>query len=118
MEQKILDEIHTNKFEHRQTLFKFVSSFVFYGFLGNLLGGLLNYCIVKIQGENPKKLNCAFTLLYSLGILGVIFFVALKVKKGILFDDWLYDTFVGFIFAVTFFNAFQSLSENSICLFK
>ena len=115
--QHIEKELHTNLYEHRESILKFVGYFVIYGILGVVLGGLLDYFVGKAQGTTPSKIVCGGWLVGLLAINAVVFYVLLLVKKGIKFDDWMMSTFVGFVFSLCFFTAQSRLASNMQCIF-
>ena len=109
---------HPNKFEHTETLFKFLRSFSICGVLGGVLGQLIDRTITNLQGTRTDWGSAA--LFYCLQILlnGVAFFALFKAIKfsapeGILtFDDWISGTFQGLIFATTVYQVQEQLSAN------
>lgn len=109
---------HPNKFEHTETLFKFMQSFVICGLAGGIVGQLLDRTIVNLQGNRTGWWSSA--LFYSLQIIfnGLTFYALFKAIKftspeGILtFDDWVSGTFQGLIFATTVYQVQEQLSAN------
>jgi drug/metabolite transporter (DMT)-like permease len=116
--QHIEEELHTNIYEHRESYEKFLLYFIGYGILGVALGGTLDYAIKKAQGPTPKRLSCFGWLLGNLLITATAFFVILKLKRGVKFDDWMMATFAGFIFSLCYFTSQSNLSSNMQCVFN
>ena len=63
------------------------------------------------------SIDCALLVILELFLIITIFYVLFKfVKYGkLFFDDWLWGTFSGFVFALTFFASTPSLAANISC---
>ena len=123
--EQIVKEIqeHTpeyNKYEHEWHPFTFSSRVVLWGVLGAVLGGATQKLFDVLQGDNiqtQSKLKCSgYGVLYLI-VLAVIFYVVLRVVSR-QFDDWMLGTISGFIFALSYFAAQTTLSQNIQCLFR
>ena len=114
---ELVTSLHTNEYEHRESLFKFVQIFFMFGFLGLLVGGFFDYAIRKIESDTTNKLECAGYLGIQFVLIAIFFYALLVLKKGVAFDDWLMGTFAGSIFALSFFTVQQQLTNNMQCIF-
>ena len=109
---------HPNKFEHTETLFKFMQSFVICGIAGGLVGQLIDRSIVNLQGNRTGWWSAAAFYTLQIVINGVMFYGLFKTIKftspeGILtFDDWVSGTFQGLIFATTVYQVQEQISAN------
>jgi hypothetical protein len=102
-------------YEHRKSLTSFLYYFMIASAVGLLSGALLDFAATKVRGEK-KRWKCALTLTGQIVVVGVIFYILFKLSgPKLFFDDWMMSTFSGFIFALTFFGAQTSLSENINC---
>lgn len=125
LEKHILEEhVHSNRFEHRQSLTRFLVNFFVYAFLGILLGGLIDRVVAKVRGDLNSKWRCLSALSAQLAVTGTAFYILVKLSEtqnlnflfGLMFDDWMMGTWQGFIFALTFFGTQQSLTDNIQCV--
>jgi len=111
LEAKIEDKLHVNKSEHKETFIEFTSRFVFYALLGAALGGIADIASNKLRNKSNSKVRCGLILLLQLFVIGSIFFWLTRANFQIPFDDWLMETWTGFVFAITFFSSQKSLSD-------
>lgn len=117
LRSKIETELHTNLYEHRENIVRFLVVFLICGFLGLLLGGIFDYTINKFEGTETNRLKCAGWLTIQLLITGTSFYLAITLKRtGIPFDEWMMNTFAGFIFALSLFTVQHKFNENMQCL--
>ena len=113
LKENILNEVHTNKLEHKEGYLQFVFLFVFYAFLGIISGAFVDIISKKARYNSTSKLKCFGILATQLLVIGSVFFLLMKIrfKSGIIFDDWMMATWSGFVFSLTFFTSQKSLSE-------
>lgn len=117
VQAEVEKKLHVNLYEHSENPIRFVGSFVLFGLLGTLFGGLLDRLIAHFQGTTTNKTSCAEYLLLNLILVGLLVYMLLRFKQvGLRFDDWMMGTFSGFIFALAFFNTQEKLSKNMQCL--
>ena len=103
-------------YEHRKSLTLFLYYFMIASAVGLFSGALLDFAVTKARGEK-KRWKCALALTGQIVVVGVIFYILFKLSgPKLFFDDWMMNTFSGFIFALTFFGAQSSLSENISCV--
>lgn len=109
---------HPNKFEHTETLYKFMQSFVICGLAGGLVGQLIDRSIVHLQGNRTSWWSAAAFYTLQIILNGVMFYALFKSIKftaaeGVLsFDDWVSSTFQGLIFATTVYQVQDQISAN------
>lgn len=115
--EQLVNKLHVNKYEHRDSIYKFMQVFFMSGFLGLFIGGLFDYIVRHAEGTEPSKPRCFGYLTLQFAFTGLFFYFALLYKRGISFDDWMMSTFAGFIFALSFFTVQQTLTNNMLCLF-
>lgn len=115
-------KLHTNDYEHRN-LWPFYKSCLVAGFLGLLVGSLIEGLMKNIEDHSPLKpdsrLGCASLLGIQLSFIALSLFagnVAPFIRKVLYFDDWLMGTFAGFLFALCFINIQNRLSQNMTCV--
>lgn len=113
LKENIVNELHTNKSEHKEGYVKFVFLFVFFALVGIISGGLVDFVSKKARNNSTSKIKCFGILSAQLFVIGSVFFflMQLRVKSGIVFDDWMMGTWSGFIFSLTFFTSQKSLSD-------
>lgn len=113
LKANILNEVHTNKQEHKENYFQFVFYFIFYALLGIIAGALVDVASKKARNNSNSKAKCFGILLLQLLAIGTIVYVLMqfKFKSGISFDDWLMATWSGFIFSLAFFTTQKSISD-------
>lgn len=97
--------------EHLSSYVSFVSWLSIAAFVGIVAGTLIDKFI------NVLSLDCTLLVIIELLLIITIFYVFFKfVKYGkLFFDDWLWGTFSGFMFALTFFASLPSLASNISC---
>jgi hypothetical protein len=115
-------KLHTNAYEHTDILL-FYKNCLLSGFLGLLLGALIEQSIKTIEDHTALKgqsrLECAGLLWIQLSFISFALYLGNStpfIKKILYFDDWLMGTFAGFLFALTFINVQNRLSTNVTCL--
>jgi tetrahydromethanopterin S-methyltransferase subunit D len=108
------DVFHTNKNEHKIHPFRFILRIGFFGLLGVVLGGLLNWAINRIKNDYTNRWTCSGILVLQMFTISFIFWIA-SFLLGATIDDWVMNTWAGFLFALTFFTAQSSLSNNIDC---
>ncbi len=111
---------HANDFENSESIVRFLSYFLFYGFLGGAFGQLIDRGISKLQGDQDGWIHAL--LFYALQILlnGLVFFTLFKTThfhspasgKIMTFDDWMSSTFQGLVFATTMYQVQDQISIN------
>jgi hypothetical protein len=108
------DVFHTNKDEHKIHPMRFILRIAFFGLLGVLLGGALNWAVNRIHNDYTNRWTCAGILVLQMFVIAFIFWIA-SFLLGATIDDWVMNTWAGFLFALTFFTAQSSLSNNIDC---
>ena len=109
---------HPNDFEHKETFIKFLSYFIFYGFLGALLGRSIDNSIEYLNNEEDSRQKQIGLFFLQILINGIIFFVAFQTLTfkfnniNLTFDDWISSTFQGLIFATTMYSMQNKLFDN------
>ena len=113
LKQNIVNEMHTNKSEHKEGYFQFVFLFVFYALVGIISGAIVDFVSKNARNNSNSKIKCFGILTVQLIVIGSVFFSLMKVqfRSGIVFDDWMMATWSGFIFSLTFFTSQKSLSD-------
>jgi hypothetical protein len=109
------DVFHTNKDEHKLHPFRFVARIAFFGLLGVITGGIVNWAVSLIPNDYTKQWTCAGILALQMIITAILFWGA-SFLLGATFDEWVMDTWAGFLFALTFFTAQAALSNNIDCV--
>ena len=102
-----------NTSEHSANIFKFIFIILFYGMLGIVVGGFNEKIVETIDySTSYKRLNIVLSIFTQLLINGVELYIVFQFTKSdtIVFDDWLWNTFAGFIFGVTLFSSQTTLS--------
>ena len=115
MEEHIKAVLHVNRYEHKQNPLLFVSRIVGFGAFGAVFGALIEFLIRQIPNSERNKWACAGIFLLQLAIVAVVGLGA-SYLYGQDIDDWVMATWVGLLFALTFFNAQPSLSSNITCV--
>jgi ABC-type Fe3+-siderophore transport system permease subunit len=103
--------------EHRESFFKFLLTVTIFAFIGAMLGGLLDKLVNWMQGNRKSTWDCIGFVLVQLIITSAIFYIVLKyiIVRPVPFDDWMINTFAGFLFTITFFTSQETLTKNSEC---
>ena len=109
---------HPNKFQHTESLFKFMQSFLICGLAGGVVGQLIDRTITNLQGNRTGWWTAASFYTIQIVFNGLLFFALFKGIKfsspeGVLtFDDWVSSTFQGLIFATTVYQVQEQISAN------
>jgi len=109
---------HPNKFEHTETAFKFIQSFLICGLAGGLVGQVIDRSVVNLQGDRRGWWSAAAFYTLQILINGLIFYGLFKLIKftapegTLTFDDWISGTFQGLIFATTVYQVQEQISAN------
>ena len=111
---------HANVFEHTEGLGWFMFYFMLCGFVGGLVGALIN----KFVGywKPQSRYACLSAFLGQLVMNGLFFwaffeFLKVQTRSGNLkVDDWIGNTFQGLIFATTFYALQSELADNLSCV--
>jgi hypothetical protein len=108
---------YNQKGEHRESFFKFILIVTGFALLGSILGGLLDKLVNWLQDSKFAWYQCFGFLILQLLITSVVFFLMLKfiVVRPVPFDDWMINTFAGFLFTITYFTSQETLTKNSEC---
>ena len=115
---KMKPPAHPNKFEHTETLIKFLGYFVLYGFIGGIVGRCIDFSIAKIKGTRDEKLFALLMIILQIVFNGLFFYFVFKIYKfrggsvELTFDDWISSTFQGLIFATTLYSVQDQLMIN------
>jgi len=116
--KKVESEMHINKFEH--TAFgNFFKSIFIATFLGLLIGALVDKAVKWGQDQfTDGRFTCAAFTVAHLSVIIVLLYTfnrAPFIRKTLYFDDWLWNTFAGFMFAILFMAAQFQLTSNIRC---
>lgn len=109
---------HPNKFEHTENIVFFLGFFVLYGFVGGIVGRLLDFSVAKIKGSHDEKLYAAAMILLQIIFNGLFFYLVFRIYRfrfgnvELTFDDWISSTFQGLIFATTLYSVQDQLMVN------
>ena len=117
LEQHIEEQMHYNLYEHKQKPLLFVARVFFFGALGVLCGAAVEAVITTIPNDESNQGICASILLLQLFTVAVLFLIASYIY-GYTIDNWVMETWAGFLFALTFFTSQQSLTTNTMCTFQ
>jgi hypothetical protein len=100
--------------EHKAKLPQFLLVIIWYGLLGAMVGGANEWLLRKIQGQRNTRLEALAFIVLQLVFVGVELFIVFQYtqKHTLVFDDWLWNTFAGFIFGVTFFSGQDNITRN------
>lgn len=109
--------MHYNLFEHRERPFLFLGRVFLFGLLGILGGALVEALVTRVPNDGASRWRCAGLVAFQLAIVAGLFLVASFVF-GSSIDNWVMETWAGFLFAITFFVAQQSLTTNTMCAFN
>jgi hypothetical protein len=97
-----------NTSEHTANIFQFCWLVIFYGLLGSVVGGFNEKIIESINYSTTyKRLNVLLSLVTQLLLNAIELYILFNFTQSnsVVFDDWLWNTFAGFIFGVTLFNS-------------
>jgi H+/Cl- antiporter ClcA len=111
---------HSNEFEHREKFIPFLLYFLFYGFVGGIIGRLLDSFISALKHDDDSKQKSVLLYFLQLLINGIFFFIAFKTitikskyyNYSLSLDDWIGSTFQGLIFATTMYSMQNNLYVN------
>jgi len=113
--QEFEAESEFNAKEHTWSFSRFIAMFVFWGFLGILLGGFINLTVVKFQGAINKAFakwqTSAWFAFVQILELGLVSYAAIHILSR-KFDDWIWSSFSGMIFWLTLIVSQTRLSTN------
>lgn len=109
------DVFHTNKNEHKLRPVVFCARIVAFALLGILLGSILEWIIEQIPNDQTSRAKCGGLLLLQL-VLIAVFLLAASWVLGAGVDEFVMETWAGFLFGVTFFVGQTSLASNTQCL--
>jgi hypothetical protein len=100
--------------EHKDSLPFFLARIIFFGMLGSVVGGANEWLMQKLQGARNTKLYSAVFIVTQLALIGLEFYVIFRYtqKNTVVFDDWLWNTFAGFIYGVTLFSGQDGITAN------
>lgn len=103
-----------NREEHSFTVLRFVVQLVFFGLIGALVGGLINYSIIKLQGHSPTSTSWGHSFWY---VFLQLFFISAVAYMSIHFisrnfDDWIWSSFSGMMFWLIFISSQSRLMSN------
>ena len=113
-----LETIFVNpKGEHRESFMKFLARVMAFALLGCILGGLLDKLINWLQDSKFAWWQCFGFLVLQLLITSIVFYILLKylIVRPVPFDEWMINTFAGFLFTITYFTSQETLTNNSEC---
>ena len=113
-----LENIFVNqKGEHRESFMKFLALVTGFALLGCILGGLLDKLINWVQDSKFAWWQCFGFLVLQLLITSIVFYILLKylIVRPVPFDEWMINTFAGFLFTITYFTSQETLTKNSEC---
>ena len=117
-EDRLKELFHINKYEHVNELRYIVTVFI-YSLVGILVGSIVNASIKKIQGSNTRKRSsCIFFGTLNILVIIVMFWllnVRAFIRKGLYFDDWIWNTMAGFLCITLFFESQTQLAANMAC---
>ena len=113
--QKFETRLEYNRMEHLRAFGPFVVSLTLFGVLGLLVGGLANYSIVKLQGPVDRQtvpyLDSFWYTLAHIVVLALIAYAGIHLVSRT-FDDWIWSSFTGMMFWLTFLSSQTRLVTN------
>jgi hypothetical protein len=94
---------------------KFLALVTGFALLGCILGGLLDKLINWVQDSKFAWWQCFGFLVLQLLITSIVFYILLKyvIVRPVPFDEWMINTFAGFLFTITYFTSQETLTKNS-----
>jgi hypothetical protein len=117
LESHIEAQMHYNAYEHRERPLMFVGRVFLYGVVGILCGALVEFIVTRVPNDGTSQVRCGGLLAMQLAVIAGLFLGASFVF-GYTIDNWVMETWAGFLFALTFFTAQQSLTSNTMCTFN
>ena len=106
-----------SRYERKQTFLKFMTVVLLWAIIGCILGALLDKLIDYFQRDKTAPWQCFGFLVLELFITCIVFYVMLQyiVVRPVSFDEWMMNTFAGFLFSLTYFTSQVTLSKNADC---
>lgn len=117
LEAHIESQMHYNLYEHRERPFLFIGRIFLFGLLGILIGAAIEALVTRVPNDESSQVKCGLLLSMHLAIVAVLFWLA-SLVLGYTIDNWVMETWAGFLFALTFFTSQQSLTSNTMCTFR
>jgi hypothetical protein len=118
-EDRLKELFHINTYEHVNQ-FRFVTTVFIYAMVGILVGSIVNAGLQKLQGNSNRRSRIKCILFGTLNIIVIIFMfwflnVRSFIRKGLYFDDWIWNTMAGFLCITLFFETQTQLAANMAC---
>lgn len=117
LEQHIEEQMHYNRFEHREKPWLFMGRIIFYGLLGVIGGAVVEAIITRVPNDGTSQVRCGLLIGLHLAVIAGVFLAA-SLVFGAGIDNWVMETWAGFMFGITFFTSQQSLTTNALCTFN
>jgi sulfite exporter TauE/SafE len=118
-EDRLKDLFHINKYEHLN-VFRYLVSVFIYALVGIIVGSVLNSGLQELQGNRNRNNRLRCVMFGSINIIIIILLFWLLnirtfIRKGLYFDDWIWNTMAGFLCITLFFETQTLLASNMAC---
>jgi len=112
--KKFEERIEFNRLEHKKPGLTFIFSLTWTAIVGLVLGGLVNFLVIKMQGPVDKTTisysDCLIFVLVQIVLLSIISFLSIHINRH--FDDWIWSSFTGMMFWLTIISSQSRFMTN------
>jgi len=113
-------KMDTNYFEHRRSFTTFTFFITLYAFIGFGLGTLLDIICRNVRGSPNNRLRCFGVLCLWILLISLGLYFTLKISNsyGIVIDNWIFGTYEGFVFFLSFLASQTFLGDTAQCAIR